>query len=139
MTAMDCEIGDDLLCRLCGKPASVKELKRNCPTKRGKPRVVTAEEIAAIIEHAPQPHGGPGTELKKLLSTFGIIAAPGCSCNAMAARMDAAGPDGALAMVDDVVAVMKAEAHKRGLPFVETVAAMLVRLAIKKSKRARRS
>jgi hypothetical protein len=83
-----------------------------------------------------RPARGPGTELKKLLARLGIVASPGCSCNSMAARMDAAGPDGSEAMLGDILAVMQAEAAKRGLPWIETAARLLVKKAIRNARKA---
>lgn len=37
---------------------------------------------------------GPGTELKKILATLGVVASPTCDCNAKAAHMDALGTYG---------------------------------------------
>lgn len=99
--------------------------------------------IYAVFPPPPPPpplpasitSGGPGTELKKLLARFGIVASPGCSCNAMAARMDALGPDGSLAIVPEVLAVMRREAERRGLPFIEAAALLLVKAAIRKARK----
>ncbi len=85
---------------------------------------------------APAAARGPGTELKKLLARLGIVASPGCSCNSMAARMDAAGPDGSESMLADVLAVMQAEAKKRGLPWIEAAARLLVKKAIRNARKA---
>jgi hypothetical protein len=79
---------------------------------------------------------GPGTELKKLLARIGITATPACSCNRMAARMDALGPDGSEAILDEVLAVMRQEAKRRGLPWSEAVGLLLVKWAIRRARRA---
>lgn len=81
-------------------------------------------------------HQGAGTELKKLLARFGIVASPGCSCNAMAARMDALGPDGSQAIIPEVLAVMRREAERRGLPFIEAAALLLVKKAIRNARKS---
>jgi hypothetical protein len=79
---------------------------------------------------------GPGTELSKLLKRFGIKATPACKCRAVVARMDAWGPDECSkpARVDEVVAVMREEAAKRGLPFLDSVGRLLVRRAISRAR-----
>lgn len=134
---MDCLIGDDLRCSVCGKAARIKSLRRNCGTQAAS-QELSSEHKAFIAEIRSRGNssilGGPGTELKKLLAKFGIVAMPGCSCNAMAAKMDAAGPDGAEAMIDEVLAVMKQEAGRRGLPWVEMAARMLVKRAIRNAR-----
>lgn len=99
------------------------------------------QEVAATPRSLPVPAttrpaiaGGPGTELKKLLAAFGIVASPACSCNAMAARMDALGADGSEAIMDEVLAVMRREAERRGLPFIQAAARLLVKKAIRKAR-----
>jgi hypothetical protein len=90
----------------------------------------------------PQPNpvtpiGGPGTELSRLLHKFGISPTPTCSCRAKAAEMDRWGCDEAAKpeRIDEVVAVMRAEAAARGLPFLDAVGKMLVRRAIANARR----
>lgn len=51
---------------------------------------------------APAP-GGPGTELKALLSEMGLAELPGCQCAARAARMDGWGVDGCRQRRDEIV------------------------------------
>ncbi|NBX24251.1 MAG: hypothetical protein EBR52_09180 [Microbacteriaceae bacterium] len=85
---------------------------------------------------APLP-SGPGTELSKLLKRFGIEPTPTCQCRAKAAEMDAWGPDECEKpeRIEEVVAVMRAEAEARGLPFLDVAGRMLVRRAIKNARR----
>jgi hypothetical protein len=82
--------------------------------------------------------GGPGTELSKLLKRFGIEPTPTCQCRAKAAQMDAWGVDECSRpeRVEEVVAVMRAEAEARGLPFLDVVGRLLVRRAIRNARRA---
>jgi len=86
---------------------------------------------------APRTHG-PGTELSKLLKRFGIEPTPTCSCRAKAAEMDAWGPDECSKpeRIDEVVAVMRAEAEARGLPFLDLAGRMLVRRAIGNARKS---
>jgi hypothetical protein len=85
----------------------------------------------------PPPSSGPGTELSRLLKRFGIEPTPTCQCRAKAAEMDAWGPDECEKpeRIDEVVAVMRAEAEARGLPFLDVAGRMLVRRAIKNARR----
>ena len=78
---------------------------------------------------------GPGTELKKLLSTVGITATPNCSCNARAADMDARGCDWCEENIDTVVGWLREEATKRGLPFLDAAGRLLVRRAISNARK----
>jgi hypothetical protein len=90
---------------------------------------------------APQPPAppthGPGTELSKLLKRFGIEPTPTCACRAKAAQMDAWGPDECSKpeRIDEVVAVMRAEATARGLPFLDIAGRLLVKRAIANARR----
>jgi hypothetical protein len=90
-----------------------------------------------LPEPAAPPTHGPGTELSKLLKRFGIEPTPTCSCRAKAAEMDAWGcveasrPE----RIDEVVAVMRAEATARGLPFLDIAGRLLVRRAIANARR----
>jgi hypothetical protein len=81
---------------------------------------------------------GPGTELAKLLKRFGIDSSPQCQCRSMARKMDAWGPDECSRpeRIDEVLAVMRAEAAKRSLPFLDTIGRMLIRRAIANARRA---
>ena len=83
------------------------------------------------------PTHGPGTELSKLLKRIGIEPTPTCQCRAMAAQMDAWGCDEASKpeRIDEVVAVMRAEAEARGLPFLDLAGRLLVRRAIANARR----
>ncbi len=85
---------------------------------------------------ANEPPGPkPGTELKRLLAVSKIVAGPTCGCNAMAAKMDAWGSACGLHL-DEIVAVMEAEAHLRGwkLPGMRFGMRGLVRLAIRRAR-----
>jgi hypothetical protein len=97
------------------------------------PRVTKAgyEPATALPTH------GPGTELSKLLKRFGIEPTPTCQCRAKAAEMDAWGCDECSKpeRIDEVVAVMRAEATARGLPFLDIAGRLLVRRAISNARR----
>jgi hypothetical protein len=81
---------------------------------------------------APPP--GPGTELKALLATIGIVASPTCKCNKMAKKMDEWGQE-SLHHIEEIVDVMEETAKKRKLPFLRTACRTLVRIACWKAKR----
>lgn len=89
----------------------------------------------------PQPPAvagsGAGTELKKLLKRSGITASPTCSCNRHALEMDARGIEWCEQNVKVIVGWLREEAGKRGLPFVDMAGAALVKLAIRKAKKAK--
>lgn len=81
---------------------------------------------------------GPGTELSRLLKRFGINPTPTCQCRAKARQMDAWGPDECAKpeRIAEVVAVMRAEAKSRGVPFLDIAGRMLIRRAIANARRA---
>jgi hypothetical protein len=101
------------------------------------PRVSRLPESAEPMEPAPPPSKGPGTELSKILKLFGISPTPTCACRAKAAQMDAWGcdecekPD----RIAEVVAVMRAEAEARGLPFLDAAGRLLILRAIRNARR----
>jgi hypothetical protein len=72
-----------------------------------------------------------------LLKRFGIKPMPTCACRTKAAEMDAWGSDEASRpeRIEEVVAVMRAEAEARGLPFIDAVGRMLVKRAIHNARR----
>ena len=72
--------------------------------------------VSRLPESVAPPTRGPGTELSKLLKRFGISPTPTCQCRAMQQQMDAWGCDEASKpeKIDEVVAVMRAEAAARG-------------------------
>jgi len=144
-----------------GQPAAVITCRRHylearC-TERGYsldevlPCVVSqdGDEWTIDVEHPAYPRvsrlpgpvaqatSGPGTELSKLLKRFGIEPTPTCACRAKAAQMDAWGPDEASKpeRIAEVVAVMRAEAEARGLPFIDLAGRLLVRRAIQNARR----
>ena len=98
----------------------------------------TPEQLSAIVSKGSPTVGGPGTELAKLLKRFGIDASPQCKCRSMARQMDAWGPDECSRpeRIDEVLAVMRAEAAKRRLPFLDAAGRMLIRRAIANARRA---
>ena len=81
---------------------------------------------------------GPGTELSAILKRFGIEPTPNCACRAKAAEMDAWGCDECSKpeRIEEVVSVMREEAHARGLPFLDLPARLLVRRAIANARKA---
>lgn len=78
---------------------------------------------------------GAGQHLKRRLGAVGIVASPNCACNAMALKMDTGGPAWCREHVAEIVAVMKAEAAQRRLPFIESGARWIIRQAIRDAER----
>ena len=91
-----------------------------------------------VVRSCPANAGRPGTELSKLLKRFGIEHAQRCNCGSKASEMDAWGCDECSKpeRIEEVVAVMRAEAQARGLPFLDVAARLLVRRAISNARKA---
>ena len=117
-------------CVVCEVPDAFCGSLRNCTG-------VPAAPSAAITEPAPPTHG-PGTELSRLLKRLGIEPTPTCACRAKQQQMDTWGPDECSKpeRIDEVVAVMREEAHARGLPFLDVAGRLLVRRAIQNARKA---
>lgn len=118
------------VCPICGLYTPNTAIPRNC---RGE-RVVDSD-----VSYSAKTHGA-GTELKKLLAgwPFFITSSPGCSCNRVARDMDLWGTDECEKpeRIAEVLAAMRENAEKRGLPFIEVAARLLIRRAIRNARRA---
>lgn len=90
--------------------------------------------VSQVIESAEAP-SGVGTELKRILETFGITTGS-CNCTYHEKLMNAKGPDWCAANVDMIVGWLKEEATKRGLPFVTFAVRLLVMEAIRQARKA---
>jgi hypothetical protein len=78
---------------------------------------------------------GPGTELKAMLKTIGIVATAGCSCNSRAKTMDERGCDWCDSHIDEIDGWLAEEAGKRGLPYISLAGKTLIRLAIRRARK----
>lgn len=126
-------------------------LQRGYTLEEVRPCIVSegGDEVTVDVDHPSYPREsrrlprvklgyGPGTELKKLLKSFGITAAPGCACNRRAEIMDNEehkSPGWCAAHMDEIVGWLREEATKRNLPFVDIAGRTLVNLAIRRAKK----
>jgi hypothetical protein len=80
---------------------------------------------------------GAGTSLKKILASLGITATENCSCNAMAAKMDAIGPDECEKIMEEILDWLRDQAQARGLEkfYFRPAVRIAVRQAIKKARK----
>jgi hypothetical protein len=81
------------------------------------------------------PKETPGTELKALLKTIGIVAKPNCSCNKRAKVMDQKGCDWCEEHIDEIDGWLAEEAKKRKLPYLSLAGKTLIRLAIRRARK----
>ena len=83
------------------------------------------EEFASIC--------GPGCQLRRTLAWWRVRDDGSCGCDSYAAQMDADGPDGCEARMDEIVAHLVEQAEKRGVilgAIAAAAATTLVRRAI---------
>lgn len=78
---------------------------------------------------------GPGTILSGMISSLGIKTTANCSCKKHALEMNEKGPDWCEQNIDTILSWLREESNKRGLPYVDTVARMMVNKAIAKSRK----
>lgn len=78
---------------------------------------------------------GPGTILSQMLATIGIKSTPSCACRRHAIEMNEKGSDWCDQNMDQILGWLKEESTKRGLPFVQTAAKLMVSRAVSKSKK----
>lgn len=90
------------------------------------------------VAPAPPPvpvRGGAGTELTKLLAAIGIEKTPGCKCRDRSALMDSNGIEWCAKNITTISNWMGQEAAKRKMPFIATLARLMVRRAIHNARR----
>jgi len=124
--------------------AAIQETTADNPTPFQQPSEQPQQQIqepqpVAQPPEEPQPQedtSGPGAHLKKYLGRIGIKASPTCSCNARARYMDFMGTTWCENNIDTIVGWLKEESDKRGLPFIDWPARVLVKKAISSSKKA---
>jgi hypothetical protein len=70
-----------------------------------------------------------------MISTMGIKSTPNCSCRRHAIEMNEKGNDWCEQNLPTILGWLKEESAKRSLPYIESVASMIVKRAIKTSRR----
>ena len=95
-----------------------------------------SDKPAESVYLSPPGHG-PGTELSRSLSWFGIKATPNCSCKRRAQVMDMKGCYWCEKNEDSILDWLHEEAKKRKLPFIRKAARMMLRRSIKRAKKIR--
>ena len=98
----------------------------------GDPATFLRSLFPKTLEEDPD---GPGSILSGMISTMGIKSTPNCSCRRHAIQMNTEGPDWCEENMGTILSWLEEEAGKRNLPFVRTVAKMMVQRAVSKSRR----
>lgn len=126
---------------------SMSHLKARCRARgytldQVRPCIVSEDGDRIVVDETHQayprpkdPRHGPGTELKAMLKTIGIVATAGCSCNARARTMDERGCDWCESHIDEIDGWLAEEAGKRGLPYISLAGKTLIGLAIRRARK----
>jgi hypothetical protein len=135
---IDCHI-NNLLAR-CRQRGHTLDEVRGCIVRQDGDHITVDETHPAYPRFrkpryaGPKP-SGPGTELKALLKTIGIVASPTCSCNKRAKVMDEKGCDWCEEHIDEIDGWLAEEAKKRKLPYISLAGKTLIRLAIRRARK----
>ena len=117
---MRCDLtAPDATCPRCGFVSKVRGAIRQCRT----PVPTTC---------------GPGCQLRRTLSWWRIRDDGSCGCTEYAAQMDAWGPDGCEARIDQIVAHLVEEAGKRSV-FLGAVPSAAVTIVVRRAIDAARA
>lgn len=77
---------------------------------------------------------GPGTILANMISSLGIKSSPTCSCKKHAIEMNENGVEWCENNMETIIGWLAEESSKRKIPFVKSLATMVVKRAIRRSK-----
>lgn len=99
------------------------------------PAAIQARLQSQFPRTLEQDPNGPGTILTGMISSLGIKSSSTCSCRRHALEMNDKGPDWCEENIRTILDWLKDESKKRGLPFVEAVARVMVNRAINKSRK----
>ncbi len=77
----------------------------------------------------------PGTVLSKMIKSLGFTMSDSCSCKRHALEMNDKGNDWCSENIDTIIGWLREEMTRRNLPFIETIARLMVNRAIKKSRK----
>jgi len=77
---------------------------------------------------------GPGTILASMFSSLGIKSSPTCSCKKHALEMNDKGVDWCENNIEIILGWLSEESKKRRIPFIESLAKLVVKRAIRQAK-----
>lgn len=78
---------------------------------------------------------GPGSILAGMFNTIGIKSSPTCSCKRHAIEMNEKGVEWCEQNITTILGWLKEESEKRKIPFIESLASLVVKRAIRQSKK----
>jgi hypothetical protein len=113
---------------------------RSLEIYRGKLKTMMCDNPEAFLQNLfprtlEADPDGAGTILSGMISVMGIKSTANCSCRRHALEMNAKGPDWCEENLGTILGWLEEEGKKRNLPFVRTVAKMMVQRSINKSRR----
>lgn len=114
-----------IACKNCGRLATVPVSSRRlvCPCQAKK--------------RFPESYIGPGTFFAnsvKAAKWWIELTSKQCDCSHIEHNMNKLGPDGCEREFDSLLHEIEGSAKKAGIPFIRSIASMLLRRAIKKSR-----
>ena len=78
---------------------------------------------------------GPGTILTNMIKTIGIKSSPNCTCRRHAIEMNTNGNDWCENNMPTILGWLEEESKKRNLPFIKSVAKIMVQRSINRSRK----
>lgn len=78
---------------------------------------------------------GPGTILASMISSLGIKSSPTCSCKKHALEMNEKGVEWCESNIPTILGWLAEESSKRKIPFIESLAKLVVKRAIRTAKK----
>jgi hypothetical protein len=95
-----------------------------------------AQKLRSMFPKTLEEHpNGAGTILSGMIASLGIKSTSNCACRKHAIEMNENGNDWCEANMNEILGWLKEESNKRGLPFIEAIAKIMVAKSIKKSRR----
>lgn len=108
-------------------------IKNHCD---GEFHAIAVFNVAARPAAGQMVNFGPGAELKKIIYKLGLKPKAGCKCGQHIMEMNANGPDWCEQNIDTITGWLREEAVRAGYPFIESGARLIIRRAIRNSRRA---
>lgn len=141
------EINNRWICTQCGTEINISQVS-NKPFGLCRIHINNKDLTQTVLEKRATPFGiadktydikipqdGPGTELKKILLSIGILSNSKCSCNKRAEQMNVWGCDKCIQNIEKIVDWLQQEASKRRIIFFRFMGKLLVYLAVKRARK----